>query len=246
MALQCRPDMAARAAGFRRAVRRGVLSSAVAGSLSLTGVAHAALVEYSRSFDSQPSAYDTPFSFQKFNPSLGTLNSVVLSLTSNLTGGIQVYSLHSGNTAFTNASSEVPVTVSAQAPGGVNVWVSGPAKFAMASGTAAAGANQFKGTSATAVSTTVSVDSSLFAAYTGIGTAEALFSVGNTSGSYGGTGVPGLFFGGLAFADGLFSVKYDYSPVSAVPLPAAGWLLLSGLGSMALLNRRRRRQRPDG
>jgi len=237
--------MAARAAGFRRAVRRGVLSGAVAGSLSLTGVAHAALVEYSRSFDSQPSAYNTPFSFEKFNPNLGTLNSVVLSLTSNLTGGIQVYSLHSGNTAFTNASSEVPVTVSFEASGGVNGWVSGPAKFAMASGTAASGANQFKGSSSTAVSTTVNVDSSLFSAYTGTGLAQALFSVANASGSYGGTGVPGLFFGGLAFADGMFSVKYDYSPVSAVPLPPAGWLLLSGMLSMALL-KRRRRQRPDG
>jgi hypothetical protein len=88
-------------------------------------------------------------------------------------------------------------------------------------------------------------DAALLSAYTGSGTAQAFFSVGNTNGTYGGTGVPGLFFGGLAFADGRFTVKYDYSPVSAVPLPAAGWLLLSGMLTMALL-KRRRRQRPDG
>jgi hypothetical protein len=237
--------MAARVAGFGRAVRRGALSGVVAGSLSLTGVAHAALVEYTRNFDSQPSAYNTPFSFEQFNPSLGALNSVVLSLTSDLTGGIQVYSLHSGSTPFTNASSEVPVTVSFEAPGGVNRSASGLAKFTLASGSAAGGANPFKGNSSAAVSTSVNVDASQFSAYTGTGLAQALFSVGNASGSYGGTGVPGLFFGGLAFADGMFSVKYDYSPVSAVPLPAAGWLLLSGMLTMALL-KRRQRQRPDG
>jgi hypothetical protein len=240
--------VAARVSGFARAVRsgllRGALKSVFAGGLSLAGAVHAAMVEYSTSFTSQASAYSSPFSFQLFNPSLGTLNSVVLSLSSNLTGGVQVYSTLAGNTAFTNASSEVPVTVSVSAPGDVSAWVSGPARFAMASGTAVSGVNQFKGSSSTAVSTTVNVEASEFQDYTGTGTAQAMFSVGNGNGTYGGTGVPGLFFGGMAFADGLFSVNYTYTEVSAVPLPPAGWLLLSGLVSMALI--KRRRQRPDG
>jgi hypothetical protein len=237
--------MAARVSGFRRAVHmrllRGALKGLFATGLSLAGAANAAMVEYSTSFTSQPSAYSSPISLQLFNPSLGTLNRVVLSLSSNLTGGVQVYSTLAGSTAFANASSEVPVTVSVSAPGNVSAWVSGPARFSMAAGTAASGINQFKGSSSTAVSTTVNVEAYEFQDYTGTGTAQAMFSVGNGNGTYRGTGVPGLFFGGLAYADGLFSVKYTYSDVSAVPLPAAGWLLLSGLVSMALLKRRRRR-----
>jgi hypothetical protein len=235
--------MGARVARFGRAVRRGALGGAVAGSLSLTGVAHAALVEFSRSFDSQPSPYSSAFSFEQFDPSLGTLNSVVLSLTSNLTAGIQVFSLREGSTAFTNAFSAVPVTVAVQAPGGVTASANGVANYALASGVALTGLNQFNGSSSTAVSTTFNVDSSLFSDYTGTGTAQALFSVANANGTYGGAGASGLFFFGLAFADGLFSVKYDYSPVAAVPLPAAGWLLMSGLASMAWIQRRRKR--PD-
>lgn len=48
----------------------------------------------------------------------------------------------------------------------------------------------------------------------------------------------GMAFSGLKVGD----VNIDPPPVSAVPLPGAGWLLMGGLGSFAALRRRRQRK----
>ena len=53
-----------------------------------------------------------------------------------------------------------------------------------------------------------------------------------------------LMFGPDGFRGGLTEVTYSYAPLSGpgpsvIPLPAAGWLLLAGLGGLAVLGRRR-------
>ena len=53
----------------------------------------------------------------------------------------------------------------------------------------------------------------------------------------------GLRFQGVTFADGSEGSDklFDDDPVAPVPLPAAGWMLLAGLGGLGVARRRRRR-----
>lgn len=52
------------------------------------------------------------------------------------------------------------------------------------------------------------------------------------------TGNSGTFFLEIAGASGSVGATYDIA-ISAIPLPAAGWLLISALGSVAFLGHRR-------
>jgi hypothetical protein len=110
----------------------------------------------------------------------------------------------------------------------------------LASGTAQSGIpiNTFTGVTGTA-SNSVNVMSADIAKYVGLGGATSMFTVATTGANFGGTSVPGVFFGGSAVADATFKIQYDYSPLSAVPLPPAPLLLFSGLALAAMLRRRR-------
>ncbi|MDL2338957.1 MAG: choice-of-anchor E domain-containing protein [Pseudomonadota bacterium] len=201
------------------------------------GAAQAAYVESSTAFSFQSSPIPAGFSVPLFNGSLGTLNSIYLALTTNIVGEIDVYNPGAAVKSFTNAFARIPVTVTMKTPDATSVtaW----ATSTLASGNAAPGFNAYPAI-ASSGSNSVHVLSADFANYVGPGTGSAFFTAAAGDGTFGGTTGSNLFFGGSAAASGIFTVRYDYDPVSAVPVPAAAWLLGSGLVSLGATLRRRR------
>ena len=223
-----------------RKSRMNIQSIVFAGSLALcAGGASAAFVEHSTVLASNPTPFSTTFSVPLFNSSLGTLNGVTLSLASNIVGRIDVFNNLSTSQGFTNAFAAIPVTVTSSTPDATSVTA--VATALLASGTATPGfpISSFPGISVSA-SNSVNVLPVNFASYIGVGGGSALFTASSTGGTYGGTSVPGLFFGGSAVADGSFTVRYDYNAVSAVPVPASALLFGSGLVALGAVWRRKR------
>lgn len=217
-----------------------IKSMVLTGTLVLcTGATHAAFIEYSTALASNPTPFSTTFSVPLFDSHLGTLNSVTLSLVSTIVGRIDVFNNLSTPQTFTNAFATIPVTVTSHTPDATSVTA--VAISLVPSGTATPGfpITSFTGIAATA-SNAINVAPVNFAAYMGLGGGSALFTAASNGGSYGGTSVPGLFFGGSAVADGNFTVRYDYDAVSAVPVPAAAWLLGSGVLAFGAAWRRKR------
>ena len=217
----------------------------LAASLALGGIAashtaNAALVEYSATVAAQTTPFSSNFSVQLFDGSLGTLGSVTLTLVSNIVGQIDLFNNLRTAQNFSNAFAQIPVTVTAGTRDASSV--TSTATALLASGTAAAGPgiSSFSGIASTA-SNSASVAPANFANYIGTSGATALFTAASTGGNFGGSSVPGLFFGGSATAGGTFKISYLYEPVAAVPLPAAAWLLGSGVLTMAAAARRKRR-----
>lgn len=210
------------------------------GSLTLcASAANAAIVYSTAVIAPSPTPFSTSFSVELFNSSLGTLNSVTLTLESNIVGRIEVFNNTNTAQGFTHAFAAIPLTVTSSLPDATSVTALATAVLASGTATPAHAISSFSGIAASA-SNLVSVLPASFASYMGVGGGSALFTVASPGGSYGGTSVPGLFFGGSAVADGKFTITYDYTATSPVPVPASALLLGSGLLSLGAAWRRRR------
>ncbi len=223
-----------------RKSRMNIKSVVLTGSLMLcASAANAAVVEYSSVLASNPTPFSTTFSLKLFDSSLGTLNGVSFSLLSHVTGSIDVINILSTPQAFTDAFARIPVKVTSSTLDATSVTATYITM--LASGTALSGVlvNSFPGVTGTA-SNSVSVLSADIAKYVRLGGGDAMFTAATTGANFGGTSVPGVFFGGSAVADAKFTIQYDYSPVSAVPVPAAALLFGSGLMSLGAAWRRKR------
>ena len=226
-----------------RKSRMNIKSVVLTGSLMLcASAANAAVVEESVVLASNPTPFSTTFSLKLFDSSLGTLNGVSFSLLSHVTGSIDVINILSPPQAFTDAFATIPVKVTSSTLDATSVTAT--YITLLASGTALSAlsgvpVNSFPGVTGT-ISNSVNVLSSDIAKYVGLGGGTVLFTAATTGANFGGTSVPGVFFGGSAVADATFKIQYDYSPVSAVPVPAAALLFGSGLMSLGAAWRRKR------
>lgn len=201
----------------------------------------AAFVSYNTTISPSNTPFSTSFTTQLFDSTLGTLTGINLSLTSNVLATLNVFNAGASATPFTNGQVILPITVTATTPDATSVTAAATAF--QATGTALAGpgsTTSFSGLGATG-SNSVTVAPVNFMNYIGMGGGLATFNASASNGNYSGTGPQNLFFGGSATADGSFTITYTYDTPTAVPLPAAAWLLGSGLVSLGAAARRRRR-----
>jgi hypothetical protein len=184
---------------------------------------------YSTVVPNMTAGYAVALTLPQFNPLLGTLQSVSLSVDATTVGQVQVINTTSGALPFSNAFTSVPVTVTGPGP----TVVTTTATAMVTSGTANPGLNTFPNVGGMSTAETP-VTGSLIP-YMGTSTFGVTLSTTAGSASSGGMGSNGqLFFGGTAKAGGTADVTYTYL---AVPEPASMGLLGIGMAGFFAFRR---------
>ncbi|MFV0490930.1 MAG: choice-of-anchor E domain-containing protein [Pseudorhodobacter sp.] len=215
-----------------------VLSTVSAVITGLALPATAATISHSDSQAETPTNWNTTLSFPQFNDSLGTLNSVSVTLLSTVKGTAEA---ESRDTAETEVTLNLEANISATAAG-VSDIVTLPVISQTHNFSPYDGILDYGGTSGVTFGPVeASADNELFLTggamgpFMGSGNIDfTLAGVGSSMGT--GAGNLSTSFTTLASAD--ITVAYDYEP-AVVPLPASVPLLLSGLGALVLLRRRK-------
>jgi hypothetical protein len=182
---------------------------------------------------------------QQFDPSLGLLESVVVTLNATVSGTAQVESKN--NTART-LTAQLGAAVTLGRPDGGTLVVSAPLVQQSFNATAFDGVNNYDGmsgitynaltaTHAESFSSAAAADLALF---TGTGVVHAPISASANSGASGAGNLSSRF---TTLASGQATVTYTYSPlepVASVPEPRSWALMLAGVAALGSLSRRRR------
>lgn len=211
--------------------RKSILGQALilAGVMAISGNVSAASVSFSDSSTLTPTNWTDTLSFSKFNPALGTLNSVTFKLTGNVSGSA---GYESQDTSPTIVSLDLAALLTLMRPDTSTLVTSLPVANVIDNATAWDGTNDNAGTSGSTFSTlsasvTETASSSSagdLALFTGPGIINLdVFAKGTSSGNGGGNLT--TQFVTNAAAD--VTVTYNYT--SPVPVPAAVWLFGSGL-----------------
>jgi hypothetical protein len=170
------------------------------------------------------------FSLNQFNPALGTLNDIILTLNSldNVNANIENFTGQSQN--YLSAFASAPVQVSTSV-GGLSTIATGTATYGAGTVPASPTETMLPATQVTATSSTTL--SSGLSAFEGLSSVNVTVAVNN--GTYGGSAPSLVFFGGDYNSSGSFTVEYDYTPsVVAVPeVPMTGSFM--GAGCLAMI-----------
>lgn len=175
--------------------------------------------------------FSATVSLPLFNPAMGTLTGVTLSVDATITGTLIVFNLSGSPLSFTNGFTSIPVTVTSSAG---PTSVTATATATLASGTAAPGLNTYPGLTGTI--TGFQPVTTGIAPYIGVGTFNATLGSTVLNASSGGTGPPALLFGGSASAGGQADVTYTFTS-SAIPEPASMSLLGIGMAGFFAFRR---------
>jgi hypothetical protein len=203
------------------------------------GSARADFITQTFTHAAQTVPYTFNFAANQFNPALGTLQSITVTETSNVTGFVNVVNINTVDEAFSKATASVPVSLNGPAGLSIGVTATTPAQ----SGTVAANTISpplaLPGqTIAVSASTTLTSTGAL-APYIGTGVNNLSFTFGAGTGTYAGSAPFGVFFGGSASADATITVTYTFA---AVPEPSSVALMGIGgvLGLVAVRKARRK------
>jgi hypothetical protein len=180
------------------------------------------------------------FLFNQFNPSLGTLTDVEITVTSNIVADVLVLNSLTTAQGFTNAMASVPVSVTGPAGLSASVTATTPGQSSPPLPMVAAGATDaLLGSAVVATaSTTLNSPPTDLSAYVGTGLNDVAIFFAATGGTYTITAANGVFVSGSATADATVTLTYSYT--SAIPEPSS--VILAGIGmvGVAVFSRRRR------
>jgi hypothetical protein len=216
---------------------KGLLTGAILSATLIagTGSAQAALVTYTNNFTLSGS---TPYSFtlNSFDSTLGALTDITLTTTTNITPQVQLINFTNATQSFTNAQSTtnfqltVPgqVVTASASTGVISSGVVIPPPFFVTT---------FSG-SPVSQTQTIHLASAIWNNYLGVNplSLQAVLSNFKSSASFA-SGTLGV--GGNGLANGAVTIAYTYNAVPT-PLPAAAWLLGSGL--LGLVGMRRKQK----
>ena len=159
-------------------------------------------------------------SLGKFDPFLGTLIGVNLTLFSYDTVCSRIYNLTGESANYTQATATVPITVTAlDSLTTAATGTAGPfAGTSTAPGVSVAG-----GTPVIALHSTASVSPADFGFYEGVGVLPFNVTVVNSVGTYSGDSGSLLFFGGSGLSYGMVEIDYIYADTPNRAQCAQGW-----------------------
>lgn len=186
-----------------------------------------------------PGPYTVTFPLDNFNPALGTLNSITLSLAYTTSGEIDVvnYAFPPATLSFMGATSSIPLTLTG--PGSLDVTTT--AGLSIGPGTVSPYILTYPLTYSVAglsnAGTVYSYPSNFLLFETPPNSTQDTFTVSVGTGTFSGTGPAGLAFGGNAEAGATITIAYDYTP-ARVPESSSLLLVSPLLGGLGLLRKR--------
>jgi hypothetical protein len=223
-------------------IKRILISSAVVGVVAGMGLSARAAVEGSwgdgyevETFSASYGSCAAPLAggdsedliLNDFNPSLGTLMGVTLTLISNDTIESEVINLTTQNQAYTGATATLPVT--ATALGGLTTTATGVAGPFSGVASSPQFSTTVAGTSHVTTTTSVNASPGDFILYEGTGTFDV--NVSALDGAYSGSSAGNtVAFFGSGDSCGAVEVTYDYCTVPEPGTLAAGLGLLGYCG----------------
>jgi len=205
--------------------------------LAMAPRADAAILTFSHTTPTATVPFTDTFTLSKFDTTLGTLTGVTVTLSTTVTPEVDVFNSTTSAQNFTNGTASIPVTVTGPSSTSATTTTS----FLVPTGVANPGNNPFPGAPVT-LSNTTTVAPANFGSFQGVGPGTASFTAAFANGTYSGTSVPGVFFGGSAAAGGTTTITYTFTPVVVgAPEPSSIALVASGLGGFLVVRRVRRR-----
>jgi hypothetical protein len=211
----------------------------VVAALALSAASHAQVIVQTFTVPQQAVSFNQNITFNKFDTSLGVLNSVTLSLNTSVTAEIDVFNLSGKAQTFSNATASVPVKITG--PDGTNFTVTSVAGPISGSVSSLVGITPFIGNATATGNTTVAPAN--FGNYSGWGGGNLTVTFAGLGGTYSGKAPSYVFFGGSANAGGTLTLTYNYTKIQPIPEPGAATFLAAGvLGSVGMVIRRRRKK----
>jgi hypothetical protein len=169
--------------------------------------------------------YSTTLNFNKFNPSVGILNSISMTVDTEFQVSVSIINLTPFSQQVTLATAMIPITIAGPNANFTLPVSAGPFSEVVPSYFITGNIYSYDGVPLT---THNSFGVPISPSYIGAGTIPFTYNLNDGVGTYGGSAYSWVFFGGKANANGSVVLTYDYTPV---PEPST---YIAGLGALCL------------